>query len=224
MNRLSRLVDSESGEGTVSSDNLNIGTILSELTFFLEFGVVFVGVLGETDFRRNNDLLSTGELELASSESFKSVGNVLFDESDGVQDLVDLDSGDLTGRLTVGASHTGLKSISTGAGKHLVNSDNVPRVDSASQVETFLTALLDQVLVGSDTASFHSFGGDLFLFKGDEMDSVGEFFDFGLLLTSIVNSDSGIGDTSVITRFGEWLTTPVSVAFSRSSSHYWVSV
>ena len=219
MNRLTCLVDSESRERSSSTDDLNIGTILSELTFFLEFEVVFVGELGETQFAGNDDLLSTGELELASSESFNGVGNVLFDKSDGVQDLVDLDSGDLTGRLTEGTSHTGLKSISTGAGKHLVNSDNVPRVDSASQVETFLTALLDQVLVGSDTASFHSFGGNLFLFKGDEVDRVGEFFDFSPLLTSIVDSDSGVGDTSVITRLGERLTTPVSVASSGSSSH-----
>jgi len=51
------------------------------------------------------------------------------------------------------------------------------------------------------------------------MDSVGEFFDFSSLLAGIINSDSGIGDTSVITRLGEWLTTPVSVASSGSSSH-----
>jgi len=219
MNRLQRLVDSESGKGSVSSDDLNIATILSELAFFLESGVVFVGKLGETNLAGNDDLLSTGELELASSESFNGVGNVLFDKSDGVQDLVDLDSGDLTDRLTEGASHTGLKSISTGAGKHFVNSDNVPRVDSASQMETFLTALLDQVLVGGNTGSFHGFGGDLFLFEGDEMDRVREFFNLSSLLTSIVNSDSGIGDTSVITGLGERLTTPVSVASSRSSSH-----
>jgi hypothetical protein len=219
MHRLNQLVDSESGKGTVFSDKLNIDTILSELAFFLESGVVFMGELSETEFTGDDDLLSTGELELASSEGFNGVGNVLFNESDGIQDLVDLDSGDFTSRLTESTSHTLLKSISTSAGKHLVNSDNVPRVDSTSKMETFLTALLDQVLVGGNTASFHSFGGDLFLFEGDEMDSVGEFFDFGSRLTSIVNSDSGIGDTSVITRLGVRLTTPVSVASSRSSSH-----
>jgi hypothetical protein len=213
------LVDSESSERSSFSDDLNIGTILSELTFFLESGVVFVGVLGETKLAGNDDLLSTGELELSSSESFNSVGNVLFDESNGVQDLVDLNSSNLSCGLAVSSSHTGLKSISTGAGKHFVNSDNVPRVDSASQMETFLTALLDQVLVGSNTASFHSFGGDLFLFEGDKVDRVGEFFDFSLLLTSIINSNSGIGDTSVITRLGERLASPISVASSGSSSH-----
>jgi len=219
MHRFDQLVDSESGELTMSGDNLNIGTILSELSFILEFSVIFVAELGETVFTGNDDLLSTGELELASSEGFDSMGNVLFNKSDGVEDLVDLNSGDFTDGLTESTSHTGLESISTGAGKHFVNSDNVPRVDSTSQMETFFTAFLDQVLVGSNTASFHGFGGDLFLFKGDKMNGIREFFNLSSLLAGIVNSDSGIGDTSVITRLGEWLTTPVSVASSGSSSH-----
>jgi len=167
MHRFVHLVDAESGKFTVSSDDLNIATILSELAFFLKSSVVFVAELRETDLAGDDDLLSTGELELASSEGFDSVGNVLFNKSDGVEDLVDLNSGDFTDGLTESTSHTGLKSISTGAGKHFVNSDNVPRVDSTSQVETFFTTLFDQVLVSSNTAGFHGFGGNLFLFKGD---------------------------------------------------------
>jgi len=208
----------------VIGDDLNIGAVLLKFSFFLKSSIIFMLELGETELATDDDLLSTGELELASSEGFKCMRNVLFDKSDGVEDLVYLDSCDFTSGLTEGTSHTSLKSISTGAGKHFVNTDNVPRVDSTSQMETFFTTLLDQVLVGSDTASFHGFGTDLFLFKRDQMDSEGEFFNFSLLSTSIVNSDSGIGDTSVITRLGERLATPVSVASCGSSSHCYVFI
>jgi len=200
-------------------DNLDVRTIVSDLAFFLKSGVISLGELGEAILAGDDDLLSTGELEFTSSESFNSVGDVLFSKSDGVEDLVDLDSGDLTGGFTEGVSHTSLKSIGTSARKHLVDSDNVPRVNSASEMETFLTALLDQVLVGSNTSSFHGFGRDLFLFERDEVNTEGEFFDISSLFTSIIDSDSGIGDTSVISGLGEWLSTPVSVASSGSSSH-----
>lgn len=213
-------LNAQLGEGSVVGDDLDVGTVGSELAFFLKSGVFSLVKLGETPLAGDDDLLSTGELEFTSSESFNSMGNVLFSKSDGVEDLVDLNSGDFTGGFTEGTSHTSLESIGTSAGKHLVNSDNVPRVNSASKMETFLTALLDQVLVGSNTSSFHGFGGDLFLFKGNEVNTEGEKFDISSLLTGIVNSDSGIGDTSVITRLGERLSTPVSVASSGSSSHF----
>jgi len=200
-------------------DNLDVSTIVSDLAFFLKSGVISLAELGETILAGDDDLLSTGELEFTSSESFNSMGNVLFSKSDGVEDLVDLDSGDLTGGFTEGVSHTSLKSIGTSARKHLVDSDNVPRVNSASEMEAFLTALLDQVLVGSNTSSFHGFGRDLFLFERDEVNTEGEFFDISSLFTSIIDSDSGIGDTSVISGLGERLSTPVSVASSGSSSH-----
>ena len=207
----------------MGADDLDVGTIGSELAFFLKSGVFSLVKLGETPLAGDDDLLSTGELEFTSSESFNSMLNVLFSKSDGVEDLVDLNSGDFTGGFTEGTSHTSLKSIGTSAGKHLVDSDNVPRVDSASEMETFLTALLDQVLVGSNTSGFHGFGGDLFLFKGNEVNTEGEKFNIGLLLTSIVDSNSGIGDTSVITRLGVRLSSPVSVASSGSSSHFFTS-
>jgi len=92
-------------------------------------------------------------------------------------------------------------------------------MNSASQVETFLTGLLDEVLVSSNTASFKSFRGDLFLFKRDEMDTEWEIFDGTLLLTGIIDTDSWVRDTSVVTRLREWLSVPESIASSWSSSH-----
>jgi len=213
-------LNSQSGKRTVVSNDLNVGTIQSELTFILKLLVVSVGVRGETPFTTDNDLLSTGELEFTSSEGFNGMRNILFNESYGIEDLVDFNSSDLADGFTESTSHTSLKSISTGAGKHFVDTENVPRVNSASKMETFLTALLDQVFVGSNTGSFQTFRTDLFLFEGDEVNTVWEFFNISSLFTSIVDSDSCVRDTSVITRLGEWLATPVSVASSGSSSHF----
>ena len=53
-------------------------------------------------------------------------------------------------------THTGLESISTGAGKHLVDADHMPWVDSNADVERFLTALGSHVLVGGNTGGFES--------------------------------------------------------------------
>lgn len=42
----------------------------------------------------------------------------------------------------------------------------------------------------------------------------------GGLVTNVVDPNSGIGDTSVVSRFGERLSLTVSIASSRSSSHF----
>lgn len=47
--------------------------------------------------------------------------------------------------LAPGTSHSSLQSIGTGAGQHLVDSHNVVRVGSNSEVETFFAGNLDKV-------------------------------------------------------------------------------
>ena len=83
--------------------------------------------------------------------------NVLFLDSDGIQRLSDFDSGTLLHGFTEGSSHTGLKSIGSGTGQHFVDSDNVPRVNTASHVEGVLSCLILHVLVASNSGSFKSF-------------------------------------------------------------------
>ena len=99
----------------MTSDKLNIATILLKFAFILESLVFIMVEFGETVLGTDDDFLSSWELELSSSESFDGIGNVLFLESDGVEDLVDLNSGDFTSGFTEGTSHTGLKSICTSA-------------------------------------------------------------------------------------------------------------
>ena len=51
--------------------------------------------------------------------------------------------------------------ISSGAGKHLVDANNVPWVDTHTHVERILGSHLCDVLVAGDTGSLESFRGDL---------------------------------------------------------------
>jgi len=48
--------------------------------------------------------------------------------------------------------------IGSGTGQHLVDSDNVERVDPDPQVESLFTSSLDNVLVGTNSSGFESFG------------------------------------------------------------------
>ena len=83
--------------------------------------------------------------------------NVTGGSSDGHDDGTNVHTSRLTVWLTVGLSHTLLKSIGSSAGKHLVDSDNVPWVNSGSHVESVLTGLVLHVLVASNTSGFKSF-------------------------------------------------------------------
>lgn len=125
---------------------------------------LFRSVLGETELGGDEHFLSSREFHLGSSHSFQAVVDVGGVSSDGHQGLANLDSADLAVWLSEGSSHTRLESISTCAGEHLVDSDDVPRVDSDSHVEVVLTAGLDHVLVASNTASLQSLRTELFLF------------------------------------------------------------
>ena len=100
------------------------------------------GELSESPLVRNDDSLSSGEFVLGSSEGFQGGLDVLLIQSDGVEDWSDFDSGNLSVRLTKGLSHTGLESISSSTWQHLIDSDDVPWVDSASQVEVILSNVL----------------------------------------------------------------------------------
>ena len=63
-------------------------------------------------------------------------------------------------------------------------------------MERILADGLDEVLVGADSSSFHSFGRKLFQFIGDHDDVSWEEEDGGLLRSKIVDSDFGVWDTS----------------------------
>ena len=93
---------------------------------------------------------------------------------------------------------------------YLVDSDDVEGMDSHTEMERILADGLDEVLVGADSGSFHSFGRKLFQFVGDHDDVSWEEEDGGLLRSKIVDSDLGVWDTStesrlkIVVDFKEW--------------------
>jgi len=87
-------------------------------------------------------------------------------------------------------------------------------------VEGVLTDELNHVLVSGDTGGFQGFGGDLLLLERDHMNDGGELVNGGFLLTSIVDSNLRIGDTSVVSGLGVGLSLALSVTSGGSSSHF----
>lgn len=94
---------------TVGDDGAGLDALLEDVSV----------ELGEAELLGEEDLLSAGELELGSSESFASGGLVVVSDSDGHQRLSNSNSGDETLGLSVSTSHTSLESISSSARQHL---------------------------------------------------------------------------------------------------------
>jgi hypothetical protein len=140
-----------------------VDTVGDDLALLLELMELLLGVLGETVLDAGSNFLATGELVHRAAEGLLSVNNVGLLNSDGHEDGTNVDTGSTTVWLTPSLSHTGGKSISTGARELLVNSENVPRVNSHSHVEGVLTSLVLHVFVSSNTSGFQSFGRNLLL-------------------------------------------------------------
>ena len=201
------------------SDDLAADTIVDDLAAGSESVVVGLNELGETELSGDEDLLSTWELHLGSSEGFSGSLDILGVGSDGHEDLSDVYSRGLTETFTEGTSHTLLESIGTSARKHLVDSNDVPWVDSDSHVEVLSSDVDLHVFVTGNSSGLKSFGGDLLLLVANQMDAGSESVVGSLLLTDIVESELWIGDTSVESRFWIRLVLLVPVAPTWSSSH-----
>jgi hypothetical protein len=79
----------------------------------------------------------------------------------------------------------------------------VEGVDSDSHVEGLLSGSLHDVLVGADTSGLESLGRKLLILVRDKVAAEGEVIDGSLLSTKIVDSDLGVGDTTVVSGLGE---------------------
>lgn len=201
--------------------NLDTNTVAEDLALLLQAHEVRLDNFSESVLSGHEDGLSAGELELGSSEGLLGVLDVVGLGADGDEDGADVDTSGLAHGLTEGVSHTGLKSISAGAGEHLVDADNVPGMDTNANMETFSGGGILHVLVGGNTGGFKGFRGDLFLLLGDQMHAAGESFPAGLLLASVINTHLGVGHTTVEARLRVGLVLLVSVATSGSSSHFY---
>ena len=147
----------EVGEGTTVAHGLHVDTITLDLALSLKSLEIGVNELGEAVFSGDENLLSAGELELGTTQGLLGESDVLRLCSDGDEDGTNVDTGGLAEGLTVSVTHTGLESISTGAGEHLVDADDVPWVNSDTDMETFLSSVGLHVFVSGNTGGFEGF-------------------------------------------------------------------
>ena len=204
-----------SDEGALGVENLAVSSVLLDASSLLELQVLGTLDTGEAPNTGDVDLLTSRELELGTTETFNTVGDVLLEGTDGHEDLADVDTGDETIRLTEGTTHTSLETIGSGAGQHLVDTENVEGVGTDAQVETILTAGLSQVLVGANAGSLESLRRDVLVLARNEMDSVGELVDTSLLTSAVVDAQLRVGDSAAEARLGVRLVLDETVAIMR---------
>ena len=75
-------------------------------------------------------------------------------------------------------------------------------VGADAEVETLLTGVLDEVLVGANTGGLEGLGAQLLILVGDEVDAEREVVDNGTLAAKIEDANLGVGDTTVEARLG----------------------
>ena len=79
--------------------------------------------------------------------------------------------------------------ISTGAGQHLVDTDDVEGVDTDTQMERVLSGGLGYVLVGANTCGFQSLTRELLVLIGNKVAAEGELVYGRTLAAEIENAD-----------------------------------
>jgi hypothetical protein len=176
-------------------------------------------ILTETIVNRDENLLSSWQLIGTSSESLEDIFHLILLNSDRDQLISDSDSGSLTIRLTIGLSHTRLKSICSGTGQHFVDSEYVPWVGSHSEVEFFFGHFSDEILIDGDSASFKSLRSDLFLLIRNQVDTIWERTPVSLLGTSVEESEFGVWAGSVVSALRISLSFDISITSEWSSTH-----
>lgn len=206
-------------QGALSRQELDVRTIVLDLTVSL-LGDVLVSVQGrETPLFRDDNLLLARELVSGSSQTLDDGVLVAVLGTGRHDNLTNQDTGSETMGLTPRTSHTLLQSIGTSARQHLVDTQNVEGVYSDPQVERISTRYLGDVLVGANTCGFEGLGGQLLQLVGNEVHAQGELIDGRLFTAEIVDTNLGVGHRSVVARLGVGLVLAVPVAASGSSSH-----
>jgi hypothetical protein len=189
------------GDRTVLGNVLHSAAIGSDPSLLASSHVVLAVELSETPLVGSHDFLTSGEFELGTAKSLNDVVGVVILGADRHDDLANGDTGSHLHGLTIGVSHTGGQTIGSGAGKHLVLSDDVERVGTGSDVVTLLTGGLSQVLVASNASSLKGASGQLLLLVGHQVGDERENIYGDSLGSAVINPDLGIGNTSAKARF-----------------------
>jgi hypothetical protein len=138
-------------------------TITQDTSLTLPLNIIISLVWSETPVTTSHNLLSTCKLVLGTAESLSCYSSMIVLAADGEENLANADTSAGAVRFSVSATHTSLKSISTGTGKHFVDTEDVVWVDTNTQVEEILSCKLCAIFVGSDTGGLQGFRGDLLI-------------------------------------------------------------
>jgi len=208
------------GDLTLLGDLVDVVTTVLELAGGVE-GLVLVGEdVGEApELGADNDL-TAGELHAGAAHGLLGLGSVGLLGAEGEEDLANANAGNGAVGLSVGLTHTGLETIGTSAGEHLVDTDDVEGVDTDAHVEDILVGLLDHVLVGLNTGGLESLGGDLLELAGDAVEGDGELIDASATTSNVEVTDLRVRDTTAETALGEGLVLAEAVAVSGAATHF----
>jgi hypothetical protein len=166
----------------------------------------------------------------ASSECLHCDFDMLFLAPDGEEGLSDGDSGSPFDGFSVRSSHSGLETIGPRTRKHLVYTDNVPRVHSASHMESVFSRVFRQIFVRCDTrcfqsvrsyllSKFYKYLSILLLFVRNDVHRAREFVTQSFFPSYIIYSDFRVRHSSAVSRLRIRFVLLISVAFSWSSTH-----
>merc|ERR1719445_2095777 len=96
-------------------DVLDVDTIVLKSTISFHLSILLPGPLGEPVVLGDEDLLTSGELELGSSQSLDDLILEFVVGSDRDEDLTNLHAGSSSMSLAEGSSHSSLESVSSSA-------------------------------------------------------------------------------------------------------------
>lgn len=132
--------------------------------------------------------------------------------ADGHDDLSNVNSRHCALGLPKGTTHTCLEPVGPSTGQHLVDADDMKRVEPHSDMEAIFATTFYHVLVGTNPGSLQSFGGELLILVGYHVATEWELIHFCLLPPQVKDADLGIRDASA--EAGLWvrliLTIPVT--------------
>merc|ERR1719447_1181778 len=211
-------------QGTFVGVVLNICTIRFDGSITTSFNIFLTIPPRETPFLRSEDLLTTRELELRTSQCFNCSGLVVVFATDRHQGLTDVDASNRSLGFTVSSSHSCLEPISSSTRQHFVDAYDVEGMDSHADVEGVFTSDLGHVFVGADTGCFQGFCRQLLIFIRHQVDTLWKLIDTCLLLAKIEDSNLWVWYTSTETRLGVGFVLAVAVTTSWTTTHFIASI
>jgi len=197
-------------------EELSVDTIRDNTLLLPQLGEVSSVKLREAPFPADNNLLTTRELELSTTKSLLSMVTMGILATNRQKNLSNSNTSTSTQSFTKSTSHTSLKPISSSTRKHLVNPENMERMNPNPQMKSIFSSRLHHVLVASNTGSFKCFTWHILLLPWHQMDTEWKLINTLPLHTNIVDPDFWIWHTTTVARLWVWLTLDLTVTPRRS--------